>query len=142
MSRIGQIVIWLLFPFAFFLFSCGPSNAPQVNIRRTKSTLAKVDTLVSTEDSTSASFYVYDAEEMRDPFVRYRKPLATGGVRAVQRPALKVGAIMTGVASPSAFVNNRLIREGDEIDGARVVKIQSTSVVFHFNGQDFTVTQE
>jgi len=122
---------------------CSPSGTSDVKIRRTKSNLARVDTLFSKEDSTSARFFVYDPSGLRDPFVsQKRRSRESAGPGRVPRPSLQVGAIMTGVSNPSALVNNRVVNEGDVIEGARVVKIQATSVVFEFDGQTFTVRQD
>lgn len=123
--------------------SCSPSGTSKVTIRKTKSTLARVDTLFSQEDSTSARFFVYDPSGLRDPFVsQKRRSRQSSGPGRVPRPSLKVTAIMTGVSNPSAFVNNKLVYEGDVMEGARVVTIQATGVVFEFDGQTFTVRQE
>ena len=123
--------------------SCSPSGTSNVTIRKTKSNLARVDTLFSQEDSTSARFFVYDPSGLRDPFVsQKRRSRQSSGPGRVPRPSLKVTAIMTGVSNPSAFVNNKLVYEGDVMEGARVVTIQATGVVFEFDGQTFTVRQE
>ena len=86
---------------------------------------------------------MYDASGLRDPFVSQKRRSRQGsGQGRVPRPSLKVGAIMTGVSNPSALVNNKVVYEGDVMEGARVVKIQATGVVFEFDGQTFTVRQE
>lgn len=49
-----------------------------------------------------------------------------------------VTAIVFGDENPSAIVSNRVVREGDTIEGFKVVKIHKNKVEFEKNGKSFT----
>lgn len=50
-------------------------------------------------------------------------------------PALVLQAISERDGRPVALINDRLLREGDEIDGARLVKIDAASVELEYQGR-------
>ena len=52
-------------------------------------------------------------------------------------PALKLGGIMRSGGVARAIINNHLVAAGDEIDGARVVKIGKYTVEVEWDGQTF-----
>jgi type II secretory pathway component PulC len=53
---------------------------------------------------------------------------------SVDAPPLKVTGI-TGGTQPIAIVNNEIVKEGDEINGAKVVKINKDTVTFEYDGK-------
>ena len=56
----------------------------------------------------------------------------------VKTSKLVVKGIVYSDDDPSAVVGNRIVHEGDEIMGARVVKINRDSVVFEMDGKEWT----
>ena len=97
---------------------------------------APADTATSLEEEKTFS---YDSHGARDPFVPVwigRKVSRSG--RAA-RPTFRVSAIAWDTVSPTAIINNRFVREGDTVSGARVVKINPSSVSMSFAGQSFSI---
>jgi hypothetical protein len=69
-----------------------------------------------------------------------RDPMQIGstGTTAVQTSELVVKGIVYSEDDPSAVIGNQIVREGEEIMGAIVVKINSDSVVFRMNDKEWT----
>ncbi len=96
---------------------------------------APADTAASFEEET----FSYDSHGARDPFVPVWIGRKVSRAGRVARPALRVSAIAWDAVSPTAIINNRFVREGDTVDGARVVKINPSSVTMSFAGQSFSI---
>lgn len=54
-------------------------------------------------------------------------------------PALKLSGIVYDENSPYAIVNGAILREGEVIDGAKLVEIKKERVKFEFNGREFEI---
>lgn len=79
----------------------------------------------------------YDIEQLRDPFQEYeKKQLPGAGAVAVEkvRPALTVNGIIAGTAAPMAIINNKVVRQGETIEDAKVIKIDKSGVDLVFDG--------
>ncbi len=61
----------------------------------------------------------------------------SGGGRGGAWPSLKLVGVMAGRGGSkgSAFINNRAVTTGDEIDGVRLVGVDQTGVTLELNGQ-------
>jgi len=75
----------------------------------------------------------YSAESLRDPFKPEIKKADSSALEqeqgpSAQSPALNVQGLIWGGAFPQAIINNRVVREGDEIEGAKVIKIGKDGV--------------
>jgi hypothetical protein len=62
-------------------------------------------------------------------------PAATPRGLVAAAPALVLQAISERDGRPVALINDRLLREGDEIEGARLVKIDAASVEIEYQGR-------
>jgi type II secretory pathway component PulC len=69
-----------------------------------------------------------------------RDPMQIGSTGTVQvkTSELVVKGIVYSEDNPSAVVSNEIVHEGEEVMGARVVKINSDSVVFEMDGMEWT----
>lgn len=129
--------IALLIAVAVALSACGgksrrpPRTAPRVTRGATTA-----DTLLGLEEEE----FVYDHHGARDPFLPVWIGRRVPGARQTARPALKVSAIAWDAVSPTAIINDRLVREGDVVDGARVGKITASSVTMTFAGESFSIS--
>ena len=69
-----------------------------------------------------------------------RDPMQFGRVTAAQ--AATGGLIVKGIVysqdSPSAVIGTQIVREGDKVLGATIVKINKDSVEFEMNGKTWT----
>jgi len=73
-----------------------------------------------------------------DPFFRSR--VAVRSERSYETPlAWELGGILYSNEKPSAVINKKIVREGDQINGARVVKINQESVILESNGSRFKI---
>jgi hypothetical protein len=61
--------------------------------------------------------------------------MATPAAAAASEPALTLQAISERDGRPLAMINDRMLREGDQIDGARIVKIGDTFVEVEYQGR-------
>ena len=89
----------------------------------------------------------YKAGNMRDPFKEAEtgveapsKRPETTGVVAGPPPTLSVQGLIWGGNIPQAIVNNKVVKVGDTIDGAKVVTIEKDGVGIFYNGSEFKVS--
>jgi len=78
------------------------------------------------------------AAERSEPRMAGRHEKEAGPTKA-ERPKFKINAIAWRLAEPKAVVNMRVVYVGDVIEGATVVAIHKTSVIFEFEGETFEV---
>jgi hypothetical protein len=129
-------VLAILLAASLALAACGGQrrrssrSTPQVT---RGATLA--DTLLGLEEET----FVYDSHDARDPFVPVWIGRRVPGRRGAARPTLSVSAIAWDAVAPTAIINDRFVREGDVIQGARVAKIGPSSVTMSYAGQTYTI---
>lgn len=76
----------------------------------------------------------YAAEGFRDPFQKELKE-TRGSVSEEQKlgeeqplPSLAVQAMVWGGDLPQAIINNKVVKEGDIIEGVKIVKIEKSGV--------------
>jgi len=89
----------------------------------------------------------YNSRGKRDPFV----PLVTSDGRRIHPPGLDeaeevsvAGLSLQGIVFDQktesvAVINGRIVREGEEVDGMKVLKIRPTSVTMLVEGQPHTL---
>jgi hypothetical protein len=66
-------------------------------------------------------------------------PRAAAAAASPAPPALVLQAISERDGKPIAIVNDHLVREGDEVDGIRVLAIRADSVDVEFQGRRTTL---
>ena len=71
----------------------------------------------------------------RDPFEIEAKRLPRGPKGADQFSGYKLTGIVWGSHGYQALINDRVVRVGDQVDGARIVKITKTGVEVEKNGE-------
>ena len=86
----------------------------------------------------------YKAELLRDPFLN---PFAkkesvlrekTGELKAP--PVLTVQGVIWGGLFPQAIINNRVVKEGDNIDGVLISKISQEGITASYGGVPFDLS--
>lgn len=88
---------------------------------------------------------VYKAEGLRDPFqnplTEASKPAAKPeGAAVAERhapPSLSVQGLIWGGNIPQAIVNNKVVKVGDAIDGARVISIDKNGITVLFEETEY-----
>ena len=80
---------------------------------------------------------VPDQPWQRDPFAvdLRRLPPGTQGLPEPSFPSLKVSGIVWGPNGYKALVNDHVVRAGDKVEGARIVRITPKGVVVEKEGQ-------
>lgn len=80
---------------------------------------------------------VPDQPWQRDPFAVDPKRLPPGALGLEERPfpSLKVSGIVWGPNGYKALVNDSVVRAGDKVEGARIVRITPKGVVVEKEGQ-------
>ena len=67
-------------------------------------------------------------------------PADTAPKPVVPRPSLKIQGIMADPRGNVALINDRVYAEGDDIDGAKIVKISLDSIVISRDGTEETLS--
>lgn len=87
----------------------------------------------------------YTSVQLRDPFESYvvkeEAPITPAQLQEemVNPPQLSVQGITWGSSFPQAIVNNKVLRQGDQIEGAEIVQIKSNAIIFRFKNREFTL---
>jgi type II secretory pathway component PulC len=104
------------------------ATSPQATAAKIASTIDQID--LESEQAKSWG---------TDPF-RSRK-VKRMPTRSVREPASSwtLSGIVMGGSKPMAIINSRGVSEGDEIDGARVIQIESRRVVIERGGERITL---
>ena len=86
----------------------------------------------------------YTAENLRDPFSLGGSVLKSKNeeitkvpVLIENPPALTLQAMVWGGVFPQAIINNKVVKEGDEIEGARITSIEKSGISVLFKGRQF-----
>jgi len=61
---------------------------------------------------------------------------------AVRIPSLKLTGIMWDAKDPIAIINGKLMHQGDDILGVKILNIQLDKITAGYNGKEFTLTVE
>ena len=80
------------------------------------------------------------AELLRDPTRPYATPVvaATRGPAKARPATFSVSAILVSQKRRVAIVNGKRVSEGDQVDGATVVKILADRLRLNFHGKEIT----
>lgn len=91
----------------------------------------------------------YGAEGLRDPFKPYIVKEEPAGPAAAAAPApevlrpfpsFEVQGVFWGASYPQAIINNKIIKEGDIIEEAKVLSITKEKIRFLFTNREFSVS--
>lgn len=92
----------------------------------------------------------YDAQNLRDPFTNLvtsiEKTPGSEEARGEEEskefnlPALAVRGIIWGGKFPQAIINDKVVKVGDTIEGARVIDITKEGITCLFQGRQFGVS--
>lgn len=63
-------------------------------------------------------------------------------ILAGKPPSLSLTGIIWGYGRPAALINNRIVKEGDLIEGAEVLEIRQNEVKLNFGGQELSLSLE
>ncbi len=87
----------------------------------------------------------YQAEGLRDPFQMpvsekaVQEEKAQAPEREIPPPSLSVQGVIWGGNFPQAIINNRVVKLGDTIEGARIVSIDKNVVIIFFQGRQYNL---
>lgn len=84
----------------------------------------------------------YKAEGLKDPFQGVKKKADEKSPQEtvkVQLPVLTVQGIVWGSTLPQAIINNRVLKIGDTIEGARVIDVNKDGVTLFYGGQQYNL---
>lgn len=81
-----------------------------------------------------AEGFIYDSHGKKDPFA---PPVLAGTDRsgAEMLAGIDLEGIIWDENKPVAIINDKVVNVGDEISGAKVIKITQNEVTFYINGQ-------
>lgn len=88
----------------------------------------------------------YDVETLKDPFIspftEESKPLAEKPITEVvveNPPILTIQGIISGGRLPQAIINNKVVKEGDTVEEAKIVRIGKKGITVFFKGREFDI---
>jgi hypothetical protein len=92
---------------------------------------------------------VYNAEGLKDPFMlpkieENKVQLPESGLEPkipevmVVPPALTIQGILWGGRSAQAIINQKIVKIGDILEGARIIDIKKEGIIIDFQGQQFS----
>lgn len=80
----------------------------------------------------------YKASSFNDPFITViKKPEVVVNAENVVAPDLLVKGLVWGGNQPIAIINNKVLKLGDKIEGAEVIKIGNAGVDIIYSGKVF-----
>ncbi len=89
----------------------------------------------------------YGAEDSRDPFWDYlpkeeTEKTAKANLKSSEPvlPALKVQGIIWGGNFPQAIINNNVLKIGDTIEGAKIIKIDKAGIMVSYGGREYELS--
>lgn len=88
----------------------------------------------------------YTAEGLRDPFESYLIKEKAAGIKeegaAVEQvlPSLVVQGIIWGGSFPQAIINDKVVKIGDEVEGARILEISKEGVVVFYDNRRYDLS--
>ena len=84
----------------------------------------------------------YKAAGLRDPFVNIleeMKSAKTGRypVEEIPPPKLDIQGVIWGDGPSRAIINNKVVSVGDDIEGAKVIKIDKDGIIILYSGRQY-----
>lgn len=118
-----------------------------------KSPLDIIDTATEKSTVTFQKKYFYDSKGKQDPMLmpwKYMKESGEGaasdikdsngdGVTLPENIDKQLSGVVWSAHDPVALIGDRIVREGDEIAHAKVLKINKGEVIFLYSGKKFPV---
>jgi len=85
----------------------------------------------------------YRAAELRDPFISIlqKEDLSQANKSPeteIPPPKLDIQGIIWGDGPNRAIVNNKVVTEGDNIEGAKVIKIDKDGIIILYSGKEYS----
>lgn len=130
-------IIWSVVPYCLDALSGAESNVSSIESDTASRQLASAN-----EGSSShLRDFVYPVDNIRDPFVQVSVPVvATQTTSPGKKPGITLTGIIWDDDDPIAIVadsrsDSHIVRTGDELDGARITRIQIRSIIIEMNGK-------
>ena len=86
----------------------------------------------------------YAAEGLRDPFKGYEEKkgeaIGPGEIGSVSPPALNIQGMVWGGDIHQAIINNTVVKEGDTIEEAKIIKIEKEGITILYRNQLFNLS--
>lgn len=98
----------------------------------------------SLQDAIRPTVEYKGTQETKDPFKRgygerKKEEPAGGEGQEASFPALEVQGIIWGGYLTQAIINNKVVKVGDEIEGARIIDIAKDGVIVFFEYQNYAL---
>jgi type II secretory pathway component PulC len=93
--------------------------------------------------SPGANKIEYKSEDLGDPFQEEKieiKEEPEVQTEAMPLPSLQIQGIVWGGGFPQAIINNKVVRAGDAIEGARIADINKSGVTVFFENRQYNLS--
>ena len=135
-----QKIVYIIFVAAIIWGVYNFMGGKPVKPTDTSRPISKLESARTDTKNKSIDIEKYSSLEWgRDPFY-YGPGQAKRFTAKTSQPVWKLGGILYDNDSPSAIINKIIVRDGDIINGARVVQIEKESVILDKDGLQFTLT--
>ncbi len=98
---------------------------------------------ISPEESPDAAEYKEEGSKdpfsVPDSFRNVISHLLVPKQEDVALPSLSVSGAVWGGASPQAIINGKILKEGDTIEGATILKIEKEGIILLYRGRQVTI---
>lgn len=103
---------------------------------------AKAQEAMSPQVSPEENKIEYKSEGLRDPFQDEKREIIEEPVQVETKPlpSLQIEGVVWGGSLPQAIINNRVMRVGDTVEGARITDINQSGVTVFFENRQYNLT--
>lgn len=128
-----------LFVILVLLLITGPIVAPLFSTPFKRGELIHSEFMVSQQKEVSAP--VPASTPAPRQFLIEESPLFQSAVPLpANPPALNLSGIMRSPSDAYCIINNKIVKMGESIEGARLIRVESDHVVLDFKGREITVS--
>jgi hypothetical protein len=141
-----QVIIYVMFGLAIIWGIYSFKGNTEKALSPPPKPVERIQSPVPRSNSAAIDIEKYSSLEWgRDPFYRPRRApearvTSRGKSARSVEPRWILGGILYNERNPSAVINRTIVSGGDDIDGARVVKIDKNEVTLEKGGLLFTLT--
>jgi hypothetical protein len=105
--------------------------------------VSQLNTQPQAEENIDRPVVNYDAQDLRDPFKgREEGPRQPVGPQGEMKPlpAFTVQGVIWGSKVPQAIINNKVVKVGDVLEGAKIISIGQEGIVVLFEGSEYNLS--
>lgn len=131
----------------FSLFIIGDLSAVPEQFKMIKELEGKETVTPEADEAIERPKVEYKAGSLRDPFQKdipqersVKQEAQPSETKQSQPPALTVQGLIWGGNFPQAIINNKVVKTGDSIEGARILSIDKEGITVFYDGNEYNLS--